>query len=88
MKKKCTEKQPDTVMSLSMLLHVILMQLRFPLTLVADCLRFPILSVAMYLVGMCVPNPSLVNSVNEKKLQGQSLLFCAALALHVAGFVW
>ena len=62
-------------------------ELHFPLALVADRLIVPILSLVTYLIGMCVPNPSLPMRSMRKDCRGQSLLFCSTLALHVAGFV-
>ena len=57
-------------------------ELQFPLALVADRLIFPITSVAAYLVGMCVPNPSLANVFNEKRSPWRilALLLCTCIA--------
>ena len=57
-------------------------ELHFPLALVADRLIVPILSVATYLLGMCVPNPSLANAINEKRSPWRiiALLLCTCIA--------
>ena len=57
-------------------------ELHFPLALVADRLIVPILSAAAYLVGKCVPNPSLANAVNEESSLRRilALLLCACIA--------